>query len=212
MPSMGKVAQHLESHAPQAGGCRTLVVGETSGIDAGQEAVDLVSELAGRGHAAILIDWSPDGSGLAQKLGLARTPGITELLVGSARFEDVVQRLSGSEGHFIACGAAQPYSSDGPNPDQLNLVLDALDEAYSHIVVVGPHEQARELFEAIEGRFDAGVTVTDGKKRVTVIQDPPGTFLGFEVADIELIRFDRSGGAAAGQRIVRADAAAEARL
>lgn len=191
MSSVAKVADHLVSHAPGAGGCRSLIVGETSAIDAGPESIELVKALASRGKAAILVDWSPDGSGLAQKLGLSRTPGVTELLSGAASFEEVVQRLGDSDAHFIACGAAQRYDTDGPDPDQLNLVLDALDEAYAHIVVVGPHDGARALFEAIEGRFDAGVTVTDGKRRVTVIQDPPGTFLGYEVADIELIRLER---------------------
>ena len=166
--------------------------------------IELVQELSDRGLAAILVDWSPDGSGLASKLGLSRTPGISELLAGAAKFEDVVQRLQDSDAHVIAAGAAQQYSPEGPDPDQLNLVLDALDEAYAHIVVVGPHDAARLLFEAIEGRFDAGITVSDGKRRVTVIQDPPGTFLGYEVADIEIIRYERKdSGALAGQRIIR---------
>lgn len=211
MMTIGKVADHLTAHAPGAGGCRSLIVGETSAIDAGTEAIELVKVLAGRNMSTILIDWSPDGSGLAQKLGLSRTPGMTELLSGTAKFEDVVQSLSDSEAHFIACGAAQRYDTEGPDPDQLNLVLDALDEAYGHIVVVGPHDAARSLFEAIEGRFDAGITVTDGKRRVTVIQDPPGTFLGYEVADIELIRLDRKDASPVqGQRILRSTPSASA--
>ena len=76
-------------------------------------------------------------------------------------------------------------------PDQLNLVLDALDEAYDHIIVAGGQEDARFLFEAIQGRFDAGVLVADGKKRISVLEDPAGTFLGFEVSDIDVIRFER---------------------
>lgn len=204
MSQVQKVAEHLQNHVPSAGGCRTLVVGETSAIDAGPEATALARELSAQGHAVIVVDWSPDGSGLAQKLGLARTPGMTELLGGQAKFEDVVQRLPDSESHVIASGAAQPYDNEGPDPDQLNLILDALDEAYAHIIVVGPHDAARSLFESIEGRFDAGITVFEGRRRVSVIQDPPGTFLGYEVADIELIRLERkdiAGGAA--QRIVR---------
>ncbi|MGQ0673225.1 MAG: GumC family protein [Hyphomicrobium sp.] len=211
MSSVGPIAAHLETHGPSSGGCRALVVGESGAIDAGGEAIALVKALAERGHATILIDWSPDGSGLAQKLGINRTPGFTEMLDGTAKFEDVVQRLADSEAHVIASGVAQPYATDGPDPDQINLVLDALDEAYRFIVVVGPHEAARSLFESIEGRFDAGITVSDGKRRVTVIQDPPGTFLGYEVADIELIRFERKDGGPAGvQRIVRGKPVASA--
>ena len=55
--------------------------------------------------------------------------------------------------------------------------------------------------------FDAGVLVADDKKRVSVLKDPPGTFLGFEVADIDVIRFERAGIApAANQRIQRVTA------
>ena len=67
-------------------------------------------------------------------------------------------------------------------------MLDALDEAYAHIIVVGDQDSARHLFEAIQGRFDAGVLATSGA--VPTLRDPPGTFLGFEVAEIDLIRLD----------------------
>ena len=77
------------------------------------------------------------------------------------------------------------------DPDQLNLVLDALDTAYDHIIVVGKTNAVRALFEAIQGRFDAGVIVADGKRRTAKVIDAPGTFLGFEVTDIELFRLER---------------------
>jgi hypothetical protein len=48
----------------------------------------------------------------------------------------------------------------------------------------------RALFEAIQGRFDAGVIVSEGKRRAK-LTEPPGTFLEFEVADIELIKLER---------------------
>ena len=73
---------------------------------------------------------------------------------------------------------------------RLALALDALDTAYDHIVVVGSHQAARALFEAIQGRFDAGVVVSEGKRRAK-LTEAPGTFLGFEVADIELFKLER---------------------
>ena len=47
------------------------------------------------------------------------------------------------------------------------------------------------LFEAIQGRFDAGILVRDPKKPARVLKDPPGTFLGFEVSDIDVIKMDK---------------------
>jgi hypothetical protein len=45
----------------------------------------------------------------------------------------------------------------------------------------------------------------DPKKRVSVLQDPPGTFLGFEVTDIDVIRVDRKEpGPVSNQRLLRA--------
>jgi hypothetical protein len=55
---------------------------------------------------------------------------------------------------------------------------------------VGSNRAARALFEAIQGRFDAGVVVAEEKRRTSRLAEAPGTFLGFEVTDIELFRLE----------------------
>jgi hypothetical protein len=61
------------------------------------------------------------------------------------------------------------------------------------------------LFEAIEGRFDAGILLPDSMKRVNVLQDPPGTFLGFEVSGIDIMKMTRTvAEPVPAQRILRA--------
>ncbi len=198
------LVRRLRDSALPDGGHRTIITGETLAIDASVEAIDLAKGLADGGAHVILIDWSPSGRGIGAVAGTPAGRGLTELIQGDVSFEDVVKRLPGSAVHFISCGA--PLDETEIEPDQLNLVLDALDEAYDHIVVTGAHADARDLFEAIQGRFDAGVVVADAKKRSSVIEDPAGTFLGFEVADIDVIRFARTAAAAApvNQRILRA--------
>jgi succinoglycan biosynthesis transport protein ExoP len=131
---------------------------------------------------------------------------LNDLLRGDASFEEIIQRLPGCAVHAIACGRAFEPADGGADSDQLNLVLDALDEAYEHIVVVGRHDEAQNLFEAIEGRFDAGIIVAEPRRRVQNLEDSPVTFLGFQVADIDIIRFERSASAAqpVNQRIARA--------
>ena len=201
--SIASIVERIKRAAPKEGGHRAMVSGETMGVDASQEAIDIAKGLADGGSHVILVDWSPSGQGMAATAGVTGPQGLTELVTGAVGFEDVVQKLPQSQVHFIACGA--PLDGVDVDPDQLNLVLDALDEAYDYIVVAGQTEEARVLFEAIQGRFDAGVLVTDPKKRTSVLQDPPGTFLGFEVTDIDVIRIDRKGPApVSNQRIIRA--------
>ncbi|MGD9783350.1 MAG: Wzz/FepE/Etk N-terminal domain-containing protein [Hyphomicrobiaceae bacterium] len=201
-----KLARFIRDSAPEKGGFRTLMTGESATLIASDEAIDLAEDLTRDGLQVIIVDWSAKGKGFAASLGFEAVPGFTDLLAGTASFEDVVQGVPGSEAHLISCGAPLPEGNleDSVDLDKLNLLLDALDEAYDHIIVVGAHDEARSLFEAIQGRFDAGVTVCDAQRRVSVLADPPGTFLGFEVTDIALIRFVRSEEKAkASQRVVR---------
>ena len=201
--SIANVVDRIKRAAPKEGGHRALVTGETMVIDASEEAIDIAKGLSDSGSHVILVDWSPSGQGMAAQAGVNATQGLTELVTGAIGFEEAVQKLPQSQVHFIACGA--PLDGVDVDPDQLNLVLDALDEAYDYIVVAGQTEEARVLFEAIQGRFDAGILVTDPKKRTSVLQDPPGTFLGFEVTDIDVIRVDRKGtGPISNQRLLRA--------
>ncbi|MGH8335533.1 MAG: hypothetical protein ACRETL_01615, partial [Gammaproteobacteria bacterium] len=67
----------------------------------------------------------------------------------------------------------------------------------------GDHDAVRNLFETIEGRFDAGVVVEDLDLPALTLRDPDGTFLGFEVADIQLMRIAGTGGKGSGSRRVK---------
>jgi tyrosine-protein kinase Etk/Wzc len=201
--SVDTLANELLVRPPDIGGFRTLITGETDGVDAGPEAVELARTLADSGADVMLVDWSLDGRGIAQSLGIDPRPGIAELLVGEAKFEDVVARVPASNAQLIACGGGVD-AEELLDADQLNLALDALDTAYDHIIVTGKTSAARALFEAIQGRFDAGVIVADVKRRASKMPDVPGTFLGFEVTDIELFRLERpASGKLAAERLAR---------
>ena len=181
------VARGLIAKAQGRTGLRTLVAGETAGTNAGTVAVELTRQLARQNQHVILLDWSLDGVGLAPELGVSPTLGITDVLSGRASFEDVIGRLSRSEAHVIPAGSSAAGTTAAKDKDRVNMLLDALDDAYDHVVLAGGREAVHDLFTTIEGRIDAGVVVADGEGTAT-----PGSFLGFSVADLDVIRYEPS--------------------
>lgn len=200
--TIGSLARRISTHS-NGGGYRTLVAGETDLMGISGHGIELAKALADIGQSVILIDWAPEGDGIGHALELSAGPGIAELLAGKATFEQIIRRMPGSDAHVIAAGTFEESDALAPDSDRLNLILDALDEAYDQVIVAGRTEPARIFFETIEGRVDCGVLIADPARSGAVHQDPPGTYLGYEVADIDLIRYDRQLASMAGQRVVR---------
>lgn len=173
-------------------GFRLLIAGDAPSLDAGGEAAALAKALSAGGKQVALVDWAASANGLADLLGGAHGPGITELIQGDASFEDVIQRLADSDAHFIPAGEPATDTSVLYDADRANLVLDALDEAYDFIVVHGAYDAAKNLFQAVQGRFDVGVSVGEAKaaNRAATARG----FLGFDVADMEIVRIERTAG------------------
>ncbi len=209
---INSLAARLKARRPSGGGHRALITGVSEAVDTFEAARDLAEALADSGAQTILIDWSPSGKGFAHAKGLDTRTGWNALMRGEARFDDMIQRLPGTRAHAIASGNALRDGGANLDVDVLNLALDALDEVYDHIVVTASHDEARALFECIEGRFDAGIAVvTDGE--VDTGENGASAFLGFEVADIDILRFRHAEKAASAspiaQRIARATRARE---
>ncbi|MGO4683876.1 GumC family protein [Hyphomicrobium sp. 2TAF46] len=188
--NMEAVAERIRKRRTVGGGYRTLITGETDEIVPYAEAIELVKALAKGSTQSILVDWSPSGKGFARDAGLDTSAGFNDLLSGNAGFDEIIQRLPGANAHAVASGRAVSGDEGEIDADHLNLVLDALDEAYDHIVVVGRRDEARRLFEVIEGRFDAGIAVVSSRGS-PASEDRGNMFLGFEVAEIDVIRYER---------------------
>lgn len=194
--SLGVAARHLRSHVCRDRGYRTLVTGLTVKIDARQHGAALVRLLPGPGVRAVLVDWNTDGRSIAEALGAASRPGMMELLEGAASLAQVIQPLPGAEAHIIASGgpSAKPAVLDA---DRVNLILDALDEAYDHIVFSGEYDALRHLFTIVEGRFDTVLEIEAQDHQDRSGWATPGMLFGCQVAGIEILRLSL---AAAGPR------------
>jgi len=180
------VARRLIANAGGQGGYRTVVTGGAPGTPVQNVVGDIASALASTGQQVILVDWSETGAGFAGSFGLASRPGIIDLIVGTATFDAVIRRVPGSDVHLIACGSARA-SAVSLDADRVNLILDALDEAYDHVIVAGDRVAIRDLFLTIQGRFDAGVIVEDGRASDRSEPSGDGMFLGFHVTDFDII-------------------------
>lgn len=190
--SVAALVNRVCGAAGSLGGYRTMIASDGEAVPVASIAAETAKELADVGHSVILIDWSPEGMGIAEAVGLSGVPGIGDLLAGNATFEDVVHRLPESDAHVIGPGTLSDECVGTLDADRLNLILDALDEAYDHIIIAGRNEPARDFFETIEGRIDTGVTVADPARRIGAQAELPCTYLGFEVTEIELIRYERA--------------------
>ncbi len=182
---MRKLAERLLSRTDMAGGVRTLVTPEATGRNSFAEARLLAEALSATGKNVLLVDWNLSGR-LAYGSRQTGKPGITDLVCGEADFDNVITRLTQSNVHLIEAGSAQHDASIVLDPDRLNLALDALDEVYDQIVINADRADAGDLFQTLEGRFDAGIMLTS--------QPPPPRksdgstiFLGFEVNGIDVV-------------------------
>jgi succinoglycan biosynthesis transport protein ExoP len=184
MRTLSSVARRLATSAQGRTGFRTFVAGEADATDARPIAIDLARQLARLGGQVILLNWSLDGARFGTDLGASAALGISDWLAGRASFEDVIARLPGSQAHTIAAGSNAAGTAAANDRDRVDMLLDALDDAYEHIVVTGARQAMRDLFTTIDGRIDAAVIVADN-------ESPPGPdkFLGFDVADLEVIRY-----------------------
>ncbi len=182
--SVARLARTLADHAGRRSGFRTMLATDRANAPIGSTPIELATHLARLGHQVILIDWSPEGAGIAAVAGVPARKGLGEVLSGTATFEDVIAPLPGSAAHFITAGSGL-VAERATDRDRINMLLDALDEAYEHVILAGAYSGLKQLFKTIEGCIDAGVVLA------TPNAEPgSGDFLGFEVPDLDIIRYE----------------------
>ncbi|MHC5230699.1 GumC family protein [Brucella sp. LJL56] len=130
---------------------KRIVVVSPEGDKASAGTVRLLREFADRGKRAILVDMTAQGTvGLAMLDG-THLPGITELLSGKRRFNEVIHSDRFSQAHVVPLGEADPETAMR-SADRLPLILDALETVYDFVVVeCGPSssEQIRRIADGL---------------------------------------------------------------
>ena len=181
--SAAEAAAMIAASNTDARGFRVLVAPALGSENGVSDALAFATALAERKRRVVLMGWAGSGDALAKLAGVAKNVGVTQLLAGAASLEEAVQTLPSSGLDVIAAGAGGGEPVDG---DSAAMVLDALDEIYDFIVVCGPTDVATALFAAVQGRFDAGIVLSE-MPLATSQNETAAHFLGFDVPDFTVL-------------------------
>ncbi|MBR7652382.1 exopolysaccharide transport family protein [Brucella oryzae] len=144
-----------------AGGkLKRIVAVSPEGDKASAGTVRLLREFADRGKRAILVDMTAQGTvGLAMLDG-AHLPGITELLSGERRFNEVIHSDRFSQAHVVPLGEADPEIAMR-SADRLPLILDALETVYDFVVVECGPSSSEQIRRIADGPASVVMSIVD---------------------------------------------------
>lgn len=111
------------------------VVPVTASSDARAVAVDLAMVSVRARNRILLVDADLRAASVAGMIGLQPTPGLSEILQGTARFGDVLQQKGGLD--FVAAGSAGGAAAELLVSSRLNPFLAIESARYQMLLVVG---------------------------------------------------------------------------
>jgi tyrosine-protein kinase Etk/Wzc len=117
---------------------RVLMTGATESIGKSFVSANLAAVLGAAGKRVLLVDADMRKGYLNQYFGLARTSGLSDLLIEAASIEDVVHRNVAPGLDFISTGALPPNSADLLQNARMGHLLDSLSELYDLVIVDTP--------------------------------------------------------------------------
>lgn len=118
---------------------RGHVIGVTSSIQSegkSSSISNLAYAMAEDGERVLLLDADLRRPSIASKLGLARSPGLTNLLVSRGDYRDVVQHSTAAPKLDIICaGDIPPNPSELLGSNRMARLLEELKQNYDYILV-----------------------------------------------------------------------------
>ncbi|MGI9520915.1 MAG: MinD/ParA family ATP-binding protein [Hyphomicrobiaceae bacterium] len=188
--TLDRITTHLVRGGKQVSGFRTILTGANETIDPTYEGLALASRLSRCGANVALLDWNDWADGFSHLVGLPQHLGLRQVISENVDLEEVITQIPGSRVHYLSAGSGQIDKLDG---NALNALLDELDEIYDQVLVVGRYHSARGLFEAVQGRFDAGVEINTVEREPEPEQEKNrgNVYIGFEVDGLSLYRHQR---------------------
>lgn len=143
----------------ERGSGRALFV-SPEGDEAAASSVLVAREIADAGLRVLLIDLTTSGVAAMPMLDGRALPGITNLLAATAQFTDVIHVDLYSEAHVIPAGTAETELALR-GIDRLPMILDALDSAYSIVIVECGPARAESIRRLVGADCELFLSVID---------------------------------------------------
>jgi Mrp family chromosome partitioning ATPase len=169
-------------------GRRITVLGAARNVGTTQASITLARALAKQARV-VLIDLALDAPNLSAIATDPNAPGISDLVMGSASFGQIITRDRHSRVHVIMAGRAPRDSAEVFDAPRLSITLEALARSYDYVVVDAgslrdaPTERFAQLAPRavlVAGELDeqAAMSARDallaaGFANVSVLVDPP---------------------------------------
>lgn len=123
-------------------------------------ATSLARVLAMGGYRTLLLDADLRSPSVHVTLGMPEQPGLSDLLMGRAAFNQVIRQDFGSYAHIMQAGAPMPNPTAALASSQMQWVLKALEQAYDYVIIDSPPVMAAADAKVLAKMADVTVLVT----------------------------------------------------
>jgi polysaccharide biosynthesis transport protein len=131
-------------------GVRIIATSLADDSMAATRLIGFARELAREGRP-IVVDIEPHSTKFAALIGdrPRGSLGLTDLVDGKASFAEVIHRDQASRLHFVSFGMARAFE-----PEEFDLVLDALSQTYDYLLVAAPPLKSSDLAKNLAAHAD----------------------------------------------------------
>ena len=156
-----ETAEKIISKSTSAQGLNIVATRLNKSEEAADALIGFARTLARDGRP-IIVDLDSKNGQMAKLVGPREDEeamaGLTDLLDGNASFADVIHRDTASRLHFVPFGSKEDF-----NPDDLDIILDALSKTYDFVVLAAPPFPGNPMTKALAPYADFVVLATPGE-------------------------------------------------
>lgn len=148
-------------------------------------AMNLAFTISQTGARVVLVEGDLRRPKVGQYLGIETGTGLTDVLIGRADLEDVLQRWGRTELHIFPAGRIPPNPSELLGSDEMKEILKTLQSQFDYVIIDAPPVLA-VTDSVVVGKLAAGILLIAASGRTTG-QDLDKSLLAIETAGTDVL-------------------------